>query len=57
MENKFIHHKNGLVYFLSDDDLSEVVLTSLDNSMLIIDGASKINIEGLSFSYGRNHGI
>ena len=53
----WIDRKNGLVYFLSDDDLSEVVLTSLDTPMLIIDGASKINIEGLSFSYGRNHGI
>jgi len=53
----WIDRKNGLVYFLSDDDLSEVILTSLDTPMLIIDGASKINIEGLSFSYGRNHGI
>ena len=53
----WIDRKNGLLYFLSDDVLSEVVLTLLDTPMLIIEGASKINIEGLSFSYGRNHGI
>ena len=53
----WIDRKNGLLYFLSDNGLSEVVLTTLDTPMLIIEGASNINIEGLDFSYGRNHGI
>ena len=53
----WIDRKNGLLYFLSDSDLSDVVLTMLNTPILIIEGASNINIEGLDLSYGRNHGI
>jgi hypothetical protein len=53
----WIDRKNGLIYFLGDEDLSGLMLTTLDTPMLVLKNTSNITFEDLNFSFGRNHGI
>ena len=53
----WIDRKKGLIYFYGDEDLSGLKLTTLDSPMLVLENTSNISIEGLEFSFGRNHGI
>ena len=53
----WIDRKKRLIYFYGDGDLSGLKLATLDSPMLVLDNTSNISIEGLEFSFGRNHGI
>ena len=53
----WIDRKNGLIYFLGDEDLSGLMLTSLETPMIEVKNTSNITFEDLNFSFGRNHGI
>ena len=53
----WIDRRNGLIYFLGDEDLSGLMLTSLETPMIEVKNTSNITFEDLNFSFGRNHGI
>ena len=53
----WIDRKNGLIYYLGDEDLSGLKMTTLESPILVVNDTSNISIEGIEFSFGRNHGI
>ena len=53
----WIDRKNGLIYYLGNEDLSGLKITTLESPMLVVKDTSNISIEGIEFSFGRNHGI
>ena len=53
----WIDRKNGLIYYLGDEDLSGLKMTTLESPILVVKDTSNISIEGIEFSFGRNHGI
>tara|TARA_Y100000385_G_scaffold48534_1_gene45072 strand:+ start:4584 stop:6725 length:2142 start_codon:yes stop_codon:yes gene_type:complete len=53
----WIDRKNGLICFLGDEDLSGLMLTTLETPMLVVKNTSNITFEDINFSFGRNHGI
>ena len=53
----WIDRKNGLIYYLGDEDLSGLKMTTLESPVLVVNDTSNISIEGIEFSFGRNHGI
>ena len=53
----WIDRKNGLIYYLGNEDLSGLKMTTLESPILVVKDTSNISIEGIEFSFGRNHGI
>ena len=53
----WIDRKNGLIYYLGNEDLSGLKITTLESPILVVKDTSNISIEGIEFSFGRNHGI
>ena len=53
----WIDRKNGLIYYLGNEDLSGLKMTTLESPILVVKDTSNIRIEGIEFSFGRNHGI
>lgn len=53
----WIDRKNGLIFYLGNEDLSGLKITTLESPMLVVKDTSNISIEGIEFSFGRNHGI
>ncbi len=53
----WIDRKNGLIYYLGNEDLSGLKMTTLESPILVVKDTANIRIEGIEFSFGRNHGI